>query len=79
MKKLLISPLTGRIHYATVKELSNGNYKLTGKREDLTDEAIAAVFEWFLNHLKEEGGEVYSIRYEGVPYVLEMRKVENDK
>lgn len=78
MKKLLVSPLTGRIHYATVKELSNGGFQLTGKREDVTDEAIAAVFEWFMNKIKNsENANAFEIKYKGVPYVLEMRKLDD--
>ena len=79
MKKMLISPLTGRINYATVRELSSGNYQLTGDREDVTDEAVRAVFEWFMHKIQEtENARAYEIKYEGVPYVLEMRKIQDD-
>lgn len=75
MKKILISPLTGRIHYATVRQLSDNSFQRTGKSEDITDDAVAAVFEWFMYQIKQtENANAYIIRYKGIPYVLEMRK-----
>lgn len=42
MKKLVTTPLTNTIWWATVNEDKN---MITGKREDVTDNAIQAVFE----------------------------------
>jgi hypothetical protein len=73
MKKILVSPLTGRIHYATVRQLSDNSFQRTGKSEDITEDAVAAVFEWFMYKIKNtENANGYTIRYQGVPYVLSM-------
>ena len=79
MKKLLVSLITNTIYYGNVKEEKDGLYKFIGKREDLTDDCIRATFEWFLANLKEnEPNNVFEIRFEGVPYVLQMIK-EDEK
>lgn len=74
MAKIMgVSPITDTIYYGTVK-----NDKWVGNREDVTDIAVSAVFEWFMHKFQaecEEGG-AYQIRFPGVPYVLEMRKEE---
>lgn len=73
MKKLMVSPLTGKIYLASVKDMGNGNFLSTGKQEDYTDEAIRAVFEWFMHHIEtSENANGYTIRFKGVPYVLSM-------
>lgn len=70
-KTMGVSPITDTIYYGTVK-----NDKWVGKREDVTDIAIASVFEWFMHKFKTECKEngSYQIRFSGGPYVLEMRK-----
>lgn len=72
-KTMGVSPITDTIYYGTVKD-----NMWVGKREDVTDMAIKAVFEWFINQLKNEGEDnhAFQIRYKGCPYVLEMRKEE---
>jgi len=73
MKRLMVSPLTGKIYLTSVKDIGNGNFLSTGKQEDYTDEAIRAVFEWFMHQIKNaENANGYTIRYKGVPYVLSM-------
>lgn len=77
MAKIMgVSPITDTIFYGTVK-----NNMWQGKREDVTDMVIKAVFEWFMKKLEreqEEDADVesYQIRFPGCPYVLEMRKEE---
>lgn len=71
-KAMGVSPITDTIYYGNVK-----NDKLVGKKEDVTDMAIEAVFEWFM-HKHEQNcpdGE-YQIRFQGIPYVLTMKKEE---
>lgn len=72
-KTMGVSPITDTIFYGTVKD-----NMWVGKREDVTNMAIKAVFEWFINKLKNEGedGKAFQLRYKGLPYVLEMRKEE---
>ena len=79
MKRLMVSPLTGKIYLTSVKDMGNGNFLSTGKQEDYTDEAIRAVFEWFMHQIKNaENANGYTIRYKGIPYVLSMT-AENPK
>jgi hypothetical protein len=69
-KTMGVSPITGAIYYGTVK----GN-KLQGKKEDVTDIAIKAVFEHFIQKLEEcPANTAYQISFPNLPYVLEMRK-----
>ena len=69
-KTIGVSPITDTIYYGTVKD-----NKWVGKREDVTDEAIKEVFEWFMHKMEKECPDgAYQIRFPSVPYVLEMRK-----
>lgn len=71
-KTMGVSPITDTIYYGTVK-----NDMWVGKKENVTDMAIKAVFEWFM-HKHEQGcpdGD-YQIRFPGIPYVLTMKKEE---
>lgn len=72
-KTMGVSPITDTIFYGTVKD-----NKWVGKREDVTDMAIKAVFEWFMNKLRDAGEDdnTFEVRFPGCPYVLEMRKEE---
>ncbi len=70
-KTMEVSPITDTIYYGNVK-----NDMWVGKKEDVTNIAIKAVFEWFMRKFENEcteSGE-YEIRFPGVPYVLGMRK-----
>ena len=70
-----VSLLTNTIYAGTSKDCGNGLKKWVGKKHDVTDEAIKAVFEWFMNnHIENEPNEAYEVRFEGCPYVLRMVK-----
>ena len=71
MSKIMgVSPITDTIYYGTVK-----NDMWQGEREDVTDMAIKAVFEWFMYQMEKECPDgAYQIRFPNTPYVLEMRK-----
>ena len=59
-----VSPLTSRIYAGKSKLLPNGKgFEWVGKKEDVTDEAIRAVFE--LMWLKAEKTGAYQIAYPG--------------
>lgn len=74
-KKMMVSDLSHTIYYGNVKYIGNGVFKQVGKREDVTDEAIRAVFEWFMKNLKDnEPNEAYEVRFTNCPYVLRMTK-----
>ena len=50
------------------------------KREDVTDIAIKAVFEWFMHKLDADEKQIaYQIKFPSLPYVLEMRKEVQDE
>jgi hypothetical protein len=69
-KTMGVSPITDTIYYGMVK-----NDMWQGKREDVTDIAIKAVFQWFMNKMENEcPNGAYQIRFPNVPYVLEMRR-----
>lgn len=63
-KRVMLTALGNRIVYAT----TDGKGLITGKREDITDECIAAVFE----HLKNEydrsnkGDKTFGYRFKGL-------------
>ena len=58
------SPISNRIYAGKTRTLKNGTENWTSK-EDVTDEAIAAVFQWFMNNSKDEGNMCYEIGFEG--------------
>lgn len=64
-----VSPITNTIYYGT----QNSEKRMfTGKKEDVTNDAIAAVFEWFIGNM--EGNEEYSITYPNTDFELVMRR-----
>ena len=69
-KTMGVSPITDTIYYGTIK-----NNMWQGKKEDVTDIAIKAVFEWFMHKLDEcPTNSAFQLRFPNLPYVLEMRK-----
>lgn len=70
MKKLVVAPLSNTIYYATVNEKNHTMNPNT--RVDMTDNAIASVFEWFMNQM--DGKEELSIRYPSTEFELVMRR-----
>ena len=77
MKRLMVSPLTNKIYLLSVKEDKKrpGLFIAQGEKQDYTEEAIMAVFEWFMNNHKEnEPAEAWEVEYDGCPYVLRMIK-----
>lgn len=73
-KTMGVSPITDTIYYGTVKD----NKWVV--KEDVTDMAIKAVFEWFTHKLDNECPDgAYQIRFPNVPYVLEMRKEKSEE
>jgi len=70
-----VSPITNKLFVGKSKDCGNGIREWTGKKYDVTDGAIRAVFEWFMNnHKSNMPNEAYEIRYENCPYVLAMTK-----
>lgn len=69
-----VSPITNTIYYGNINK---EKHMWTGKREDVTDEAIAAVYEWFMGNMKEH--EEYSITYPSTEFELIMRRKESQE
>lgn len=68
-----VSPITNHIYYGlqdTEKHIWVGN------KTDVTDGAIAAVFEWFMSNMKDEEieKEEYQIAYTNTDFELVMRR-----
>lgn len=71
VKKMGVSPLSNTIYYGTVdteKEM------WVGKKVDVTDTAIKAVFEWFMNCMIDNNYEEYSISFPNTEFKLAMTK-----
>lgn len=79
-KKLLVSDITNTIYLANAKQVK-GNpdlWETVGDKKDMTDEAIRAVYQWFLNHCTEEESGFYQIRFPGKPWLtMDTRKPKN--
>ena len=79
-KKLLVSDISNTIYLANTKPLKDNPtlFITTGEKQDFTDEAIKAVFQWFMNkHKDNEPNEVFKVTFSGCPYVLQMVKNKN--
>ena len=73
-KGIGVSPLTNRIYYGTQDA---EKHMWIGQKTDITDSAIASVFEWFMANM--EGKQEYSIAYPETDFELVMRrKAKND-
>lgn len=82
MKKLLMSDLTKTIYLANAKPLKGcpNCWETVGEKQDFTDEAIRAVFEWFMANFKEnEPNEAFEVKFGNCPYVLQMIKRSTTK
>ena len=65
-----VSPITNTIYYGTQDPVK---HMWTGKKEDVTDGAIGAVYEWFMGNMKDDMEE-YSITYPSTEFELVMRR-----
>ena len=73
-KRMMVGSIDNKIWYGAVKDHGTF-YTMPNKREDVTDMAIAAVFEWMLQNMNNDDSDAYQIRYPNMKgYVLEMRK-----
>ena len=67
-----VSPITNTIYYGTQDP---EKHIWTGKKEDVTDGEIGAVYEWFIGNMN--GNEEYSITYPSTEFELVMRRKAN--
>lgn len=72
IKTMGVTPVTNIIYYGNVND-EKGLW--VGEKKDVTDMAIGAVFEWFLNQM--DGKEEFGISYPSVPGIkLKMVREE---
>ena len=79
MKKLLVSDITKTIYLANARPMKGlpDCWETVGAKEDFTDEAIRAVFEWFMKNFQEnEPNEAFEVKFGDCPYILQMIKRE---
>ena len=62
--KIRVSPVTNTIYAGNTKKNKDGIETWT-KKEDVTDEAIRAVFEWFVNNSKSDNDSIYQVSFKG--------------
>lgn len=68
-----VSPIANRIYYETQ---DTDKHMWVGQKTDITESAIASVFEWFMANM--EGKEEYSITYPETDFELVMRRKTDD-
>lgn len=72
-KRFGVSPITNRIYYGTQ---DTDKHMWVGQKTDVTDDAIASVYEWFMGNMEDSEGkkEEYSITYPSTEFELVMRR-----
>lgn len=71
-----VSPITNRIYYGTQ---DTEKHMWVGQKTDITESAIASVFEWFMENMAgKEEYEEYSITYPETEFELVMRRKTDD-
>lgn len=62
-EKLVVSPISGTIYWAEVKELGDGLAECVGEKRDVAMNALKAVYQCFLDKANEEESCVFRIRF----------------
>lgn len=66
-----VSPITNTIYHGTI---DTEKQMWVGAKQDVTDDVIAVVFEWFMGNVV--GKQEYSISYPNTNFELVMRRKE---
>ena len=69
-----VSPITNTIYYGTQ---DTEKHKWIGNKIEVTNDVIAAVYEWFMGNMEDGQKEEYSITYPSTEFELVMRRKEN--
>lgn len=72
-----VSPITNTIYYGTQ---DTEKHMWIGQKIDVTDDVIAAVYEWFMGNMEDSEGkkkEEYQITYPSTEFELVMRRKKN--
>ena len=72
-----VSPITNTIYYGTQ---DTEKHMWVGQKIDVTDDAIAAVYEWFMGNMEDSEGkkEEYQITYPSTEFELVMRRKKTE-
>lgn len=72
-----VSPITNTIFYGTQ---DTEKHMWIGQKTDVTDDVIAAVYEWFMGNMEDSEGkkEEYQITYPDTGFELVMRRKKID-
>ena len=72
-----VSPITNTIYYGTQ---DTEKHMWTGQKTDVTNDVIAAVYEYFMGNMDDNDGqrEEYLITYPGTEFELVMRRKKSD-
>ena len=79
-KNIVVSDITNEIYLCNTRPVKGheGLVECVGQKVDVTDKAIKAVYQWFLNHCKEEESGFYQIRYGNKPWLsMQIEKQED--
>lgn len=70
-----VSPITNTIYYG---ELDAEKEEWTGEKIDVTQDAVKAVYQWFMNSMEDKDGELeeYGIVFPDTGFELVMRRQE---
>lgn len=81
-KTLVVSDIADTIYLCRTKPVEghDGIIECVGEKTDMTDEAIRAVYQWFMNHCKKEESGMYQIRYGDNPWLtMNLHVTDNNK
>jgi hypothetical protein len=62
-ERLVISPISGTIYWAEVKETKDCLAECVGEKRDVTMNALKVVYQWFLDKANDEASGVFRIRF----------------
>ncbi len=68
--------IAGNIYAGNTRINKNGMEVWT-KKEDVTDNAIACVYQWFIDQSKKNDGRAYEISYKGLGTLTYKPEVED--
>ena len=77
MKKLLVNDLSNKIYLTNARQDKNNPdlFISVGEKQDFTDEAIKAVFQWFMNNFNDnECKKAFEVTFNSASYILRMVK-----
>ena len=77
MKQLVVSPITNTIYLTAVRKTKSGLMIGTGEKQDYTNSAVGAVYEWFMNQAKASDEGIFRVKYgEGPWLTMEIEQKE---